>query len=99
MIAFPNVSGPHTPAMSDSTATDSRPAECAPTDPKTARPTTAELEDLGDEIARLSALLHAAACCLLGPIGDVPAVEYEEAYYQSQTGSTEEIGLRENSLR
>ena len=36
---------------------------------------------------------------LLGPIGHVPPVEYEEAYYQSQTGSIEEVGLKENSLR
>ena len=36
---------------------------------------------------------------LLGPIGHVPPVEYEEAYYQSQAGSIEEVGLKENSLR
>ena len=36
---------------------------------------------------------------LLGPIGHVPPVEYEEMYYQGQTGSTEEAELKENSLR
>ena len=36
---------------------------------------------------------------LLGPIGHVPPVEYEEAYYQSQMGSNEEAGLKEISLR
>jgi transposase InsO family protein len=36
---------------------------------------------------------------LLGPIGHVPPAEYEKAYYQSQEGPTEEVGLKENSLR
>jgi len=36
---------------------------------------------------------------LLGPIGHVPPVEYEEVYYQSQEGSIEEAGLKHNSLR
>jgi transposase InsO family protein len=36
---------------------------------------------------------------LLGPIGHLPPVEFEEAYYQSQEGSTEEVGLKQNSLR
>jgi transposase InsO family protein len=36
---------------------------------------------------------------LLGPIGHVPPVEYEEAYYMSQEGSIEAVGLKENSLR
>ena len=36
---------------------------------------------------------------LLGPIGHVPPVEYEEAYYQSQAESIEEVGLKQNSLR
>ncbi len=36
---------------------------------------------------------------LLGPIGHVPPAEFEEAYYESQEGLTEEVGLKENSLR
>ena len=36
---------------------------------------------------------------LLGPIGHVPPVEYEEAYYQSQAESIEDVGLKQNSLR
>ena len=36
---------------------------------------------------------------LLGPIGHVPPVEYEEAYYQSREAQTEEAGLKLNSLR
>jgi transposase InsO family protein len=36
---------------------------------------------------------------LLGPIGHVPPVEYEEAYYMCQEGSIEAVGLKENSLR
>ena len=36
---------------------------------------------------------------LLGPIGHVPPAEYEEAHYRCQEGSTEEAGLKENSLR
>jgi transposase InsO family protein len=36
---------------------------------------------------------------LLGPIGLVPPAEYEEKYYQSQEGSIDEAGLKENSLR
>jgi transposase InsO family protein len=36
---------------------------------------------------------------LLGPIGRVPPAEFEEAYYESQEGQTEEAGLKENSLR
>jgi len=36
---------------------------------------------------------------LLGPIGHLPPVEYEELFYQRQEGQTEEAGLKENSLR
>jgi transposase InsO family protein len=36
---------------------------------------------------------------LLGPIGHVPPVEYEEAYYMCQEGSIEAVGPKENSLR
>jgi transposase InsO family protein len=36
---------------------------------------------------------------LLEPIGHLPPAEYEEAYYQSQVGSTEEAGLKQTSLR
>jgi transposase InsO family protein len=36
---------------------------------------------------------------LLGPIGHLPPVEFEEAYYLSQEGSTEAVGLKQNSLR
>ncbi len=36
---------------------------------------------------------------LLGPIGHLPPAEYEEAYYLSQEGSTQAVGLKEYSLR
>ena len=36
---------------------------------------------------------------LFGPIGHVPPVEYEEAYYQALEGPIEEAELKENSLR
>lgn len=36
---------------------------------------------------------------LLGPIGHVPPVEYEEAYYQRLEAPIEEVGLKENCLR
>jgi len=36
---------------------------------------------------------------LLGPIGHVPPVEFEEEYYKKLEGPIEEAGLKENSLR
>jgi transposase InsO family protein len=36
---------------------------------------------------------------LLGPIGHVPPVEYEEAYYEGLEAQTEAVGLKENCLR
>ena len=33
---------------------------------------------------------------LLGPIGHVPPVEYEEAYYEGLEAQTEAVGLKEN---
>jgi len=36
---------------------------------------------------------------LLGPIGHVPPADYVETYYKKLEGQTEEVGLKENSLR
>ena len=84
MIAFPDVPGPCTPAMTDPASVDSPvdstaaafPADspaapctpaalCTPTTLPPAGTEPAELEEMGDEIARLSAHLHAATYRLL----------------------------------